>query len=161
MGYGAKNMAVKFQSGSSNNSGNQVGYETVIGKNLTVNGNVFSDSSARIDGTVNGDVKVMGKLLLGEGGKIQGNVNALNFIVSGTIVGNVSCAYVHVSKTGNVQGDITVQEFSAEQGAVISGKIITENKNAYISENIDGEVLDFPPPIDISPNETNSKRTKK
>ena len=62
---------------------------TILGKGCVLNGDFNADGSARIDGTVNGNVIVKGKLILGVDGKINGDVQATGALIGGEVIGNI------------------------------------------------------------------------
>ena len=72
---------------------------TILGKGCVLNGDFNADGSARIDGTVNGNVIVKGKLILGVDGKINGDVQA-----TGALIG--VCQGGDKLETGKVMLDI-------------------------------------------------------
>lgn len=98
-------------------------YDTVIGKNTTLEGNIACVGSVRVDGAVKGDIKISGNLLVGNQGLITGNVEALNVHLTGTITGNVTTHEVlKILSSSRLCGDIKVKSFVADEGALFLGK---------------------------------------
>ncbi len=97
---------------------------TIIGPGAVVGGPITTNDSARIDGTVNGDVTITGALVLGQDAKITGNVSCLNAYVAGQITGNVTAptGKVEISDTGKVIGDVTCKGIIIDENAVFQGK---------------------------------------
>ena len=62
---------------------------TMLGAGSEFAGGFTAEGSARVDGIVNGDVKITGTLILGSGGKINGSVTAEAAIIGGEVLGNV------------------------------------------------------------------------
>ena len=85
----------------------QVG--TIIGPGAILDGPLTTMDSTRIDGTVKGNVTISGALIVGQEGKIFGNVSAVNAYVAGEITGNVSVPQgkMEISDTGKVVGDVS------------------------------------------------------
>ena len=100
----------------------QVG--TIIGPGAILDGPLTTKDSTRIDGTVNGNVTISGALIVGQEGKINGTVSAMNAYVAGEITGNVSTPQgkVEISDTGKVIGDITCKGIIIDENAVFQGK---------------------------------------
>ena len=100
----------------------QVG--TIIGPGAILDGPLTTKDSTRIDGTVNGNVTISGALIVGQEGKINGTVSAMNAYVAGEITGNVSAPQgkVEISDTGKVIGDITCKGIIIDENAVFQGK---------------------------------------
>jgi cytoskeletal protein CcmA (bactofilin family) len=101
----------------------QVGYETIIGPNTTLKGELKSNASIRVDGAFEGIVEAEGNVMIGEPAKIIANVNGKNITVSGAVRGNLHGQKVHLTRTGRVWGDITATALTTEEGAYIDGKI--------------------------------------
>ena len=100
----------------------QVG--TIIGPGAILDGPLTTKDSTRIDGTVNGNVTISGALIVGQEGKINGTVSAMNAYVAGDIIGNVSVPQgkVEISDTGKVIGDVTCKGIIIDENAVFHGK---------------------------------------
>lgn len=97
---------------------------TLLGKGTEVQGNFISQSSARIDGTVNGSVEVTGNLLIGTGGTVNGNVTADTVLVGGEVTGNISAPEkVELTATAKVLGDISTKVIVIDENAVFQGKV--------------------------------------
>lgn len=118
-------------------------YDTVIGKNTSLEGNIACVGSVRVDGTVKGDIKISGNLLVGEQGLISGNVEALNVHLAGSINGNVHAFEVlKILSSARLSGDIKVKSFIADEGALFIGRcemVVAEveqgNKKRLISRD--------------------------
>lgn len=93
---------------------------SVIGADLTVNGDVQSAGNLQVDGTVEGDVK--GRYLtVGREGQIEGAISAETAHISGTTSGQVNANFVKLGKSAKVSGDITYKILSIEEGASFEG----------------------------------------
>jgi len=98
-------------------------YDSVIGKNTTLEGNISCVGSVRVDGTVKGDIKISGNLLVGDHGLITGNVEASNVHLAGSITGNVHTHEVlKILSSARLCGDIKVKSFIADEGAIFVGR---------------------------------------
>ena len=88
----------------------------------TIKGNVVANGDFRLDGTLDGNIQLNGKLVIGESGVIKGNAVCQNANIIGTIVGNISVKeLLSLHSTANVKGDILINKLSIEPGAVFSG----------------------------------------
>lgn len=97
---------------------------TLIGEGAVCDGPFSARDTTRIDGTINGSVRIEGSLIIGQAGKINGNVTAQNVFVAGEIIGNVDCAAgkLDISDTGRLTGDVTCRSIVIDENAVFSGK---------------------------------------
>jgi cytoskeletal protein CcmA (bactofilin family) len=100
-----------------------VGFETVLGANSTLKGDLKSKANVRIDGTFEGSLEIEGNILVGETAKIIADIHAKNISIAGAVRGNVTGHKVQLLRTGRVWGDISATAITTEEGAFIDGKI--------------------------------------
>lgn len=99
------------------------GVDTLVGSNTIFTGNIESDGTVRIDGKVRGDIKVEGDLYVGEKAAITGSLTASNVNLAGTVEGNISAkGILKILSTAKLYGDIKVNSFVADEGALFQGK---------------------------------------
>ena len=97
--------------------------ETVVGVNTRFIGTLTSDGNIRIDGSVEGDVEVLGNLIIGETGRVIATVKAQNVHVSGAVKGEITALeQLEISPTGKVWGDITTAALHIEPGGLFRGQ---------------------------------------
>lgn len=96
---------------------------TLIGEGFVLTGNVAGLSVIRIDGQINGNVKVDGGIILGEKGSIIGDIETASAIIYGTVKGNVKTKQLEIKRTGEVNGDIKTETLEIEFGAQYNGKL--------------------------------------
>jgi cytoskeletal protein CcmA (bactofilin family) len=94
----------------------------LIGVGTSIKGDMNSDGDMRVDGAVNGTVNCKGKLVIGNTGKIEGEISCQNADISGTITGNiVVLELLALKSTANIKGDIETGKLSVEPGASFTG----------------------------------------
>lgn len=99
------------------------GFDTLIGGNATFEGSLKTSGLLRIDGTLTGDIEVNGDIIVGQEGKIFGNVRATSIEISGLVEGNViSSDQLTITSTGKLYGDIEVGSFIVEEKGIFDGK---------------------------------------
>ena len=97
--------------------------ETTIGANTRFIGTLTSDGNIRIDGSVEGDVEVLGNLIIGETGRVIATIKAQNVHVSGAVKGEITALEkLEISPTGKVWGDITTSALHIEPGGLFRGQ---------------------------------------
>ena len=85
-------------------------------------GTVITDSDKRIDGTVEGDVKCSGKLVIGEHGLIKGTVECQNAEIMGRLEGKIDVKYtLALRATSNLKGEISTGTLMVEPNAIFNG----------------------------------------
>ncbi|GAB4214738.1 MAG: polymer-forming cytoskeletal protein [Roseiflexaceae bacterium] len=109
--------------------------ETVIGANTSFVGTMKSDGNIRIDGSVEGDIEVLGNLIIGETGRVIATVKAQNVHISGAVKGEITAVeQLEISPTGKVWGDITTAALHIEPGGLFRGQ-------SAMTTNIDEPLL--------------------
>ena len=100
----------------------QVG--TIIGPGAVLDGPLTTKDSTRIDGTIKGNVTISGALIVGQEGKINGTVSAMNVYIAGEVNGNITAPQgkIEISDTGRVIGDVTCKGIIIDENAVFSGQ---------------------------------------
>lgn len=89
-------------------------------------GDLVTESNLRVDGVVNGSVSCQGKFVLGEKGKLEGNLVALEAEVEGTIEGDLTVdGLLLLRKSANILGAVQTGRLVIEDGAKINGNIKT------------------------------------
>lgn len=96
---------------------------TIIGADVVLNGNVEAKEAIRIEGTLNGDVKSEGTLVISSTGKVKGNVSGSNIMVAGVIEGDMdSSGRIEVAATGKIMGNIRTKSLIIDENAVFQGQ---------------------------------------
>lgn len=94
----------------------------LVGSATTIKGELTTESNIRIDGRIEGNLHTHTKVVLGEGGVIQGHVYCESADVSGRIEGNVYCKeLLTLQATAKIDGDIATKRMVVEKGAMFNG----------------------------------------
>lgn len=85
-------------------------------------GDLFADSNLRIDGEVNGNVSTSSKVVLGENGKLKGNLTCMEADIEGNIEGKIKVEGLLIIRSkAVVNGDIYTLRIQMEEGAKFNG----------------------------------------
>jgi cytoskeletal protein CcmA (bactofilin family) len=112
----------------------------LIGNGTNIVGDMSSNGDMRIDGTLKGNVTISGKLVVGQTGRIEGQVTCQNADVSGEINGTVTVSELLALKASSkVIGDIITGKISIEPNATFTGTcnmgaVVKNIKNATTQE---------------------------
>jgi cytoskeletal protein CcmA (bactofilin family) len=107
---------------SNKNQGSDVGSINLIGQGTNITGDIQSNGDVRIDGVLNGNISIAGKLVLGNSGKIEGNIECGNADFSGEVKGTVKVKEtLSLKSTAKINGDIVTGKLAIEAGAVFTG----------------------------------------
>ena len=101
----------------------QIRITTIIGKDASCNGDFSAQGSARIDGSVKGNVTVSETLIIGAAGYVDGDVSAKAVVIGGEVIGNVIAPdKTELTATAKVIGDISTSVLVIDEKAVFQGK---------------------------------------
>jgi cytoskeletal protein CcmA (bactofilin family) len=113
---------------------------SVIGRDNAFSGEFHSDGLLRIDGDFKGIIKGYGVVLVGEKGRIVGDIYARMIRIGGKIKGNIyALERVDILSTGKLFGDLWTKKCLAEEGMIFTGqsKIDTKNEiDAVFEKNV-------------------------
>ena len=123
---------------SKKETGFKEGVDTLIGVNTTFTGNIEAEGTVRVDGRVKGDIKVGGDIYVGDRAVITGGIAASSVHLAGTVEGNITCSGIlKILSTAKLYGDIKVNSFVADEGALFQGKC--SMMDASEAENLPGK----------------------
>lgn len=109
--------------------------ETIIREGTTIEGAVTSSIPLRLDGTVRGEIKSEGSVVIGAKGRLEGNIKARELYISGTIEGD---AFVEerteFAQGGYLRGDLSTVALIIADGAAFDGKCQMRTENAKPAE---------------------------
>lgn len=107
----------------------------IIGSETTITGDIITKGDIRLDGKLEGNLRVEGKVIIGETGQIQGTVSCKNLEVLGKISGKIEVSELTVLKlTAILQADIITKKLGVEPGAIFTGHCQMAEKVNYESK---------------------------
>jgi len=94
----------------------------IIRKGTVIKGDVICSGDIRIDGILSGKLNSEGKVVVGETGKIEGEIICRNADISGTIKAKLTVKeLLQLKSTANIVSDINTNKLSIEPGATFTG----------------------------------------
>jgi cytoskeletal protein CcmA (bactofilin family) len=117
--------------------------QTILGDGTEFKGEMIAKDTIRIDGSLEGDVRA-DWVIVGETGRIVGNVVSKGTVVGGTVEGNIDAdEIVELKHTSRVVGEIRTGKLTVAEGAVFEGQSrMKKRKDA--DETDDGNVRRIP-----------------
>lgn len=94
---------------------------SVVSAECYFQGTLSVQGSLRVDGKLEGSVDNARQVIVGEGGKIIGDVTGQTVVCGGDIEGNVCAEMVEVLAKASVKGDIRAKKMIVEEGGRIEG----------------------------------------
>ncbi len=103
--------------------------DSVIGAGLALKGTLTGTGGIRIEGAFEGDVELLGLVVVGEQGRVTcRHLKAGTVVVAGSVRGDITAQRVEIMRTGRVWGNVVTASFSTEEGAFLRGQITMEEK---------------------------------
>ncbi len=107
------------------------GNQTIIGKTVTVKGDILGSEQLVVEGTVEGRISIETTVLIREGGLVKADVDANNINIAGGVVGNIVVKdKIEIVSGGYVLGDIRTPRLIVNDGASVKGTIDMDVKPA-------------------------------
>jgi cytoskeletal protein CcmA (bactofilin family) len=95
----------------------------VISTGTHIEGDFSSAENVRLDGSLKGTFKCDKRLVIGEKGKIEGQVAASEAVILGMIVGNIVVdGTLHLKSSAKINGDISTKYLIVDEGAAYNGQ---------------------------------------
>lgn len=95
---------------------------TLISRGVKIEGKLSCSGSIRLDGEVQGDITSQSTVIVGENGKVNGQINAESITIGGKVTGTVKAKEkVVLEAKANLKGDIITKLLSVDAGAVFNG----------------------------------------
>lgn len=95
-----------------------------IAQGTKLQGDIETNGDIRVDGVLKGSLNCKGKLVVGETGRIEGELYCTNAHISGSVSGNFRVKeLLQLLSTAKLDGDISISKIAVEQGAIINGKL--------------------------------------
>jgi cytoskeletal protein CcmA (bactofilin family) len=93
-----------------------------IARDTTVHGDLISEGEIHVDGAVHGSVRAH-TCLIDKRGEVRGEVSADIIYVRGRVIGPINGIHVQIEAGAHVEGDVTNETISIENGAFVLGSI--------------------------------------
>ncbi|MEM1001305.1 MAG: polymer-forming cytoskeletal protein [Bacteroidota bacterium] len=108
---------------SSDQKKNRIGMETstqqnIIAQGTKIVGDIISSGPFRIDGSIEGNVKTTGKVVVGKTGSIKGTLHGENADFEGRFSGKLLLSgTLSLKSTAQIEGEVQVNKLAVEPGA--------------------------------------------
>lgn len=97
---------------------------TIIGKGIVIKGELSGEENVKIEGRVEGKIKLTKDLFVGQTGIIEADVEADNIKIGGTVTGNLAAKNrVEIVASGTMEGDIKAPRVVVAEGAHFKGNV--------------------------------------
>lgn len=95
--------------------------QNIIAKGTKIVGDIASQGPFRIDGTVEGNVKTSGKVVVGKSGFIKGTLQGENADFEGKFSGKlILSGTLTLKSTAHIEGEVHITKLAVEPGATFN-----------------------------------------
>jgi cytoskeletal protein CcmA (bactofilin family) len=101
---------------------------TLLGKGSEFEGKLTFEGQVRIDGKFNGQIFTKDVLVVGDGARVQAEINAGTVIINGTVEGNVRATQlIELHAPARVKGNLESPALTMDRGVIFEGTSKMEN----------------------------------
>lgn len=95
---------------------------TLLGKGSEFEGKLTFEGQVRIDGKFSGQIFTKDTLVIGEGARVNAEINAGTVIVNGVVEGNIRASQmIELHNPGRVKGNMETPALSIDKGVMFEG----------------------------------------
>ena len=95
--------------------------QNIISKGTKIVGDLISEGDLRIDGTIEGNIKTPGKIVVGKSGSIKGTLNGTDAHFEGKFSGKLSLSgTLTLKSSAHIEGEVVLGKLEVEPGATFN-----------------------------------------
>ncbi|MFL9485229.1 polymer-forming cytoskeletal protein [Chitinophagaceae bacterium LWZ2-11] len=99
-----------------------LGKTSLIAKGMVITGDIATENDVRIDGKLIGNIKSTARVVIGNDGRVEGNIFAFEANITGSVKGNITTTeLVTLRDTAVVEGDMQASKINIEPSASYNG----------------------------------------
>ena len=103
---------------------------TLLGKGSEFDGKLTFEGQVRIDGKFSGQIFTKDTLVVGEGARVNAEINAGTVIVNGVVEGNIRATQlIELHTPGRVKGNLETPSLSIDKGVMFEGSCKMDAKS--------------------------------
>ncbi len=98
---------------------------SIFGKDMYINGTVYSKVDIRVDGIIEGEVECEGRVIMGDESYLEVvKLKTDTVTINGKLTGDIfASTAVIIGTNGNVKGNLSSPSLQVDQGALMNGTI--------------------------------------
>ena len=101
-----------------------VSQSTIVGKTLVIKGEIFSEDEILIEGKIQGNISVKGRVVIGREGVVEADIEAREVVIKGKVTGNVKGSQrVEIFPAGTLHGNIQSPRVAIADNGHFEGNI--------------------------------------
>lgn len=123
---------------------------TLLGRGSEFEGKLTFEGTVRIDGTLRGEVFSDDVLIVGEGARVEAEIDVGEIIVQGAVVGNIRAKRsIEILTPGRVKGDLTTPNLQIDKGVIFEGRCFMEGVAERMSAATNSMAAVRKPPAEV------------
>lgn len=95
----------------------------LINEGCKIEGMLISDAFIRIDGEVEGNMRIEEGAIIGDKGLVTGDIKTKSLIIYGMVNGNIDSYSLEIKNSGCVNGKIHTSKLHVEFGGIYNGEL--------------------------------------
>ena len=97
---------------------------SVIGPGMEITGDIKCDGTVRVEGKVEGSIRATKSVVVGQTGRVKGDIETQDVVVGGAVTGTVvGASRVELHDTCRVRGDIQSRRIKLDEGGHVEGRL--------------------------------------
>ncbi|MEZ5054874.1 MAG: polymer-forming cytoskeletal protein [Chitinophagales bacterium] len=102
-----------------------------INEGTIINGDIQAATDIRIDGKITGNITSTSRVVIGSSAIVLGNIKCNDLTIEGKLKGTIDVAEtLFFRANAQFEGDVTYKKLIVEEGANISGSLVSTTKPA-------------------------------
>ncbi len=98
-----------------------ISQQNTIAKGTTITGDIISEGDFRIEGSIQGNIKTPGKVVIGKTGIINGTLKSANADIEGKFSGKLMLSdTLSLKSSAHVEGEVIAGKLAVEPGATFN-----------------------------------------
>jgi cytoskeletal protein CcmA (bactofilin family) len=104
---------------------------TVIGRSVTIRGELTGKEDLYMDGVVEGTIALLeGRLTVGPNARVMADIEARDVVIYGLVEGNVNATgRIELRESAVLKGDIVAGRLSIEESASMKGRVHLQERS--------------------------------
>ncbi len=108
---------------------------SIIARGMRVVGDIETEGVVKVEGEVKGTLRAGRQVLIGKGGKVEGDIDTREAIVGGEVRGSiVAQERIELQATSVVHGDVVTKRVLMAEGGMVNGHVRMGDPKALASK---------------------------
>ncbi len=105
---------------------------SVIAAPTRIEGSILGSEEVRVEGQVVGTIDITSRLVIADGGLVEGKIAARSIIVAGRVIGDLLAAErIELGSSCTMEGNITAPRIQIHDGATFDGQVLMKKPSGW------------------------------